>query len=229
MKTLPLCALLLLTPLLAAAQSQPQAPQAAPQANAAVIQPGAVQALSARFFGNASAISEAPVPAAGAPSLVAMPAPAKVAAAAGLRVQPDWSFTTGKLCTPSDPGFTEYRYAEQIPYCKRNVTAQMKQEIAAHYGVPQSDWPNYEFDHLVPLSIGGDSHVDNIWPQPHGFPDGSNGKDKLEMQLYLKMKAGAMKQAEALRQIQLWFQGQSLVDGGGSDPGPLPPGPNPAD
>jgi len=143
---------------------------------------------------------------------------------------PDGAFTPGKLCTPNDPGFQEYRYAEQIPYCRRNVTAQMKQEIAAHYGVPQSDWPNYEFDHLIPLAIGGDSHVDNIWPQPHGNPDGSNGKDRLEMQLYLQMKAGTLKQAEAIRQIQLWFQGQSEIDGGNDPrPSPVPPGNNPAD
>lgn len=219
--------LALLAPVLAAAQAADQ--QHAASA-ASVIQPGAVQSLSARFFGSGSALNDSSVPSAGAAAPVETarkPTPAPHAPA-GQRVTPDWSFTPGKLCTPSDPGFTEYRYAEQIPYCKRNVTAQMKQEIAAHYGVPQGDWPNYEFDHLIPLSIGGDSHVDNIWPQPHGNPDGSNGKDKLELQLYLQMKAGTIKQAEALRQIQLWFQGQSEIDNG-NDPGPVPPGPNPAD
>ena len=223
--------LALLAPALAAAQTQSTDAQPAADA-AAVIQPGAVQALSARFFGSGSALGNTPVPPAGTAVSVdtarkTTPAPS---AGAGQRVTPDWSFTPGKLCTPNDPGFTEYRYAEQIPYCKRNITAQMKQEIAAHYGVPQSDWPNYEFDHLIPLAIGGNSHVDNLWPQPHGNPDGSNGKDRLEMQLYLRMKAGTMKQAEALRQIQLWFQGQSMIDGGNNtDPGPVPPGNNPAD
>ncbi|MDE2491931.1 MAG: hypothetical protein KGM24_13880 [Elusimicrobia bacterium] len=121
------------------------------------------------------------------------------------RVQPDYSYTPGHLCTPSDPNFKEYRYAEHIPYCQRNVTYAMKQEIAAHYGVPQSDWPSYEFDHLIPLAIGGDSSVDNLWPQPHGMPDGSNGKDKLEYQLYLQMKNGAITQAQAVKEIYDWF------------------------
>ena len=83
------------------------------------------------------------------------------------RVSPDSSYTPGHLCTPTDPNFKEYRYAEHIPYCNRNVTQQMKTEISAHYGVLQSAWNNYEFDHLIPLAIGGDSSIDNLWPQPH--------------------------------------------------------------
>jgi hypothetical protein len=229
MRILRLASLLaLLAPALAAAQ--PQLPDQQPAAEAAaVIQPGAAQALSARFFGKASALDEAVVPSAGAGALVKTTAPPKTSGtAAGLREIPDWSFTPGNLCTTSDPDFDELRYSEQIPHCRRHTTRQMKQEVAAHYGVPQSDWPNYEFDHLVPLAVGGNSHVDNLWPQPHGFPDGSNGKDKLEMKLYLQMKKGALKKAEALRQIQLWFQGQSEVDTG--TPGdPPPPGDNPAD
>src|SRR6202007_2139707 len=47
------------------------------------------------------------------------------------RVAPDSSYTPGHLCSPSDPNFKEYRYAEHIPYCNRNVTQQMKLTIAA--------------------------------------------------------------------------------------------------
>jgi hypothetical protein len=155
------------------------------------------------------------------PVVVGAPAAAKsspLQASRSGRATPDWSFTPGKLCTESDPDFEEYRYSEHIPYCKRNVTKQMKQEVAAHYGVPQSDWSSYEFDHLIPLCAGGDSHVDNLWPQPHGGgssdPDGSYGKDKLEDLLYKQMSAGSTTQAEAIKQIQAWFEGDSEVDNG---------------
>lgn len=123
------------------------------------------------------------------------------------RVSPDYSFTPGHLCTPTDPNFKEYRYAEHIPYCQRMVTQQMKQEISTHYGVLQSAWSGYEFDHLIPLAIGGDSSTDNLWPQPHapGTPDGSEGKDKLEFQLYQEMNAGTITQADAVKQIYAWF------------------------
>ena len=124
-----------------------------------------------------------------------------------VRVSPDSSYTPGHLCSPSDPNFKEYRYAEHIPYCNRMVTQQMKTDISGHYGVLQSAWNNYEFDHLIPLAIGGDSSIDNLWPQPHapGSPDGSEGKDKLEEQLYLQMKAGSITQAAAVQQIYAWF------------------------
>jgi hypothetical protein len=127
------------------------------------------------------------------------------------RVAPDSAFTPGHLCQPGDPNFKEYRYAEHIPYCNRNVTDQMKTTIAAHYNVPRADWSGYEFDHLIPLCIGGDSSIDNIWPQPHGDPDGSNGKDKLEDLLFHEMAAGTITQAAAVQQIYGWFTASSMA------------------
>jgi hypothetical protein len=171
-----------------------------------------VDDLKVRFFADnpAAAGSTVAPPAAHAaatrkPSIAPQLTPPSESVAG--RPAPDWSFTPGRLCTASDPDFKEYRYAEHIPYCNRNVTPQMKQQAAAHYGVPQSDWGNYEFDHLIPLSIGGDSHVDNVWPQPHlpGSPDGSLAKDKLEEQLYLQINAGTITQAAAVQQIYAWF------------------------
>ncbi|MFI5351271.1 MAG: hypothetical protein ACHQ2Z_17130, partial [Elusimicrobiota bacterium] len=131
---------------------------------------------------------------------------------AAKRVEPDYSYTPGHLCSPSDPNFKEYRYAERIPYCNRNVTQRMKATIAEHYDVPESDWSGYEFDHLIPLAIGGDSSIDNLWPQPHGTPDGSDGKDRLENQLYLEMRDGETTQAEAVKRIYGWFTASSMAE-----------------
>ena len=128
------------------------------------------------------------------------------------RMAPDAAYTPGHLCTPTDPNFKEYRYAEHIPYCNRTVTRQMKLEISAHYGVAEADWPKYEFDHLIPLAAGGDSSIDNLWPQPRGNPDGSDGKDRLENSLYLQMNAGTITQAEAVRQIYAWFTTAVLLE-----------------
>ena len=127
------------------------------------------------------------------------------------RTKPDPTFTPGHLCSSSDPNFKEYRYPERIPYCNRNVTQQMKLTVAQHYGVPEATWNGYEFDHLIPLAIGGDSSVDNLWPQPHGSPDGSGGKDALENTLYSEMAAGTVTQAEAVRQIYAWFTAAGMA------------------
>ena len=89
----------------------------------------------------------------------------------------------------------------------------MKKQVAEHYGIPQSDWSKYEFDHLIPLCIGGDSHVDNLWPEPRDGQENSGEKDKLENSLYQQMKAGTITQADAVKQIYAWFGKQPMVPG----------------
>lgn len=53
------------------------------------------------------------------------------------------------------------------------------------YGVdaPARD---YEFDHLVPLEIGGSSDMRNMWPEPddHPSPHFANSKDIVEDELH---------------------------------------------
>ena len=185
---------------------------AAPQpemAPAAKVLPS-LDTLKSRFFtGAPSADKDAELPAVGKASpkrpVVSSSASAPVHVEA--RSAPDFSFTPGKLCTPSDPDFKEYRYPEHIAYCNRHVTKEMKQQVAAHYGVPESEWQNYEFDHLIPLCAGGNSHIENLWPEPRGDTE-SDGKDKLELQLYKEMSAGTITQAEAVRQTYAWFDGK---------------------
>jgi hypothetical protein len=112
------------------------------------------------------------------------------------------SITTGWLCNPNDPDFVEYRYYGAIPYCKRSVTEEEKEEIAKIYGIPKSEWHNYEFDHLIPLSIGGSDNYHNIWPQ---ILSQSKVKDRIEDEVYLAMKRGKITQSQAVADILHWF------------------------
>jgi hypothetical protein len=155
--------------------------------------------VSGKFFPGV----EAPAVPAVSPAPVA---PVSVMSPGNWPAEPDWSFTPGRLCTRDDSDYKELRYAEQIPYCNRHVTKEMKLQVAAHYGVPESDWKNYEFDHLIPLSLGGNSHVENLWPEPNSQNQGNAGKDQLELQLYLKIRDGKITQAEAVKQIYDWFR-----------------------
>ena len=117
---------------------------------------------------------------------------------------PDSRYTPGNLCNPRDTNFKEYRYPEHVAYCQRNVSKEMKQQVAKDYGdIPESQWPKYEFDHLIPLGIGGNSSIDNLWPQPRGTENDS--KNRLENDLCNQLAAGAIKQVEAVRQIYAWF------------------------
>jgi len=110
-------------------------------------------------------------------------------------------FPPGELCTASDPNFGGYRYKEHIAYCNRNVSEALKDQIAQNYGVPKSDYSKYEFDHYLPLCIGGDDSIANLWPQPL---DQAHQKDVLENQLYDAMNAGTILQADAVAQIRAW-------------------------
>jgi len=114
---------------------------------------------------------------------------------------PKLGTTPGKLCSPSDPDFQEFRYPEHIAYCQRNVDDSEKAQAAQKYGIPEADFSQYEFDHLIPLSLGGSDSLENIWPQRL---DAAHVKDQLEEQLYLELQAGKITQADAVKQIRAW-------------------------
>ena len=68
------------------------------------------------------------------------------------------------------------------------LTEPAKYALMAAYGVTGSP-SDYEFDHLVPLELGGSSNIENLWPQPNqGSPStfnryshyGLNAKDGVE-------------------------------------------------
>jgi hypothetical protein len=114
----------------------------------------------------------------------------------------DTDITPGAICTPKDPDFIEYRYSAHIAYCKRNVSKAKKKAVAEAYGgIPESEWKNYEFDHLIPLNAGGSSAIENIWPEPL---DEAKEKDKVELATYKGLKDGSLTQDEAIQMIWDW-------------------------
>lgn len=118
--------------------------------------------------------------------------------------QPNLQITPGLICSAQDPNFSGYDYPEHIARCKRNFGNPEKLKVAQMYGgIPESDWPNYEFDHLIPLCAGGSDDIRNVWPQPIGD---AHLKDAIENEICLSMKAGTMTQAQATQKIYEWFK-----------------------
>lgn len=56
----------------------------------------------------------------------------------------------------------------------------MKRHVAEAYGIPEESWDLYEFDHLIPRSLGGADVEANLWPQLWVY---AHRKDALELRL----------------------------------------------
>jgi hypothetical protein len=93
---------------------------------------------------------------------------------------------------------------------RRAVTAAMKRQVFASYGLSGNDDPacvpdkhgrRCEVDHLIPRSLGGKDAVENLWPQPFGTkPWSASRKDRLEAALSRDVCAGriSLERARAL-------------------------------
>lgn len=118
--------------------------------------------------------------------------------ALGYPLTPNDKMTPGERCNDEDADFSEYRYAEEIPYCARNVSGGTKKTVYESYGVGESERKQYTIDHLIPLSLGGSNHRVNLWPE---HKEVKALRPTLEMELYVSLKDGALNQEQAIEKI----------------------------
>lgn len=112
---------------------------------------------------------------------------------------PDETRTNGSVCSTSDRDFSEYRYPEKIPYCKRSVSSSDKDKIYRDYGVSKNCRKEYTIDHFIPLSIGGTNRLDNLWPEPKVI---KQLRQDLEIELFKALSKGQITQEEAIETIR---------------------------
>jgi hypothetical protein len=65
-------------------------------------------------------------------------------------IRPDPKLTPGATFDLTLQDISEPGYSKKI----RNVTAEVKREVYAEYGITEHQPGEYEVDHLIPLSIG---------------------------------------------------------------------------
>jgi hypothetical protein len=127
---------------------------------------------------------------------------------AGADPLPDPACTPGAVdphVTPSDMASTICRAGWTATVRPpEDVTGPEKVASAAAYGYT-GPFSTAEYDHLVPLELGGDPNDPaNLWVEPNDLPDATstrNGKDALEATLHRLVCAGDLPLATAQRAI----------------------------
>ena len=90
----------------------------------------------------------------------------------------------------------------------RSVPVSLKKKIYRMYGIkyPQP-FGTYEADHFIPLALGGDNDVANLFPEPAEPRPGFKEKDLVESYLYEKVCSGEIELPAAQRAISgNWLQ-----------------------
>ena len=84
----------------------------------------------------------------------------------------------------------------------KRVTNRLKREQIRQYRYSDTDPRNYEQDHLIPLSIGGNpSDPRNMWPQPRSGEWSAEQKNDLEFVVYKMVCNGDIELAQAQEKI----------------------------
>jgi hypothetical protein len=85
---------------------------------------------------------------------------------------------------------------------RRHVTPADHRKAFTEYGYtyPQPRGA-FEVDHLIPLELGGDNVIANLWAEPAEPRPGFHEKDKVENYLHQQVCSGAMTLAESQQQI----------------------------
>ena len=98
------------------------------------------------------------------------------------------------FCHEIDSDFKEYRYSEKVPYCQRNVPYRKRSEVYDIYNIPRNQRRHYTIDHIIPLAIGGDNSLENIWPENKKI---KRMRYNLEIDTYLALKKGCLNRSQA--------------------------------
>jgi hypothetical protein len=80
---------------------------------------------------------------------------------------PDSRCTPGGVTTTSVTELCRSREGTTFSQDSRNVIAAVKASVRYDYGLTPEETRGWQFDHLVPVSLGGTNAPVNIWPQEH--------------------------------------------------------------
>jgi hypothetical protein len=103
---------------------------------------------------------------------------------------------------------------------RRRVSSEVHRQAFAEYGFtyPQPRGA-FEVDHLIPLELGGDNVITNLWPEAAMPMPGFHEKDKVENYLHRQVCLGAMRLPDAQQQIATdWIRVWKEIEGKAAAP-----------
>lgn len=112
--------------------------------------------------------------------------------------KPNPEITFGSYCEVHDPDFSGYRYKDHMPYCERNVSAQLKRRIYEQYGIPEHCRSEYTVDHFIPLAMGGSNAAENLWPEHKNV---KATRQNLEQDIYTELSHDRISQKDAVEVV----------------------------
>lgn len=189
-----------------AAAAPPMAP-AVPAPVASVAAPSPVPVAS-----TASAPRQAPAPPAFTPAVATKHAACTIRGAL-----PDPACTPGAVMTTDLDVICDESTRD-----RRHVDASVHKAAFTEYGFtfPPHAPGAFEVDHLIPLELGGDNAITNLWPQPADPRPGFHEKDHVEDYLHREVCSGAMPLDEAQRIIATdWLAVWRRIGGATGDDG----------
>jgi hypothetical protein len=90
----------------------------------------------------------------------------------------------------------------QSTRARRYVPRAVHRQAFIDYGLaPEQAKGAFEVDHLIPLELGGDNTIANLWPEPAEPRPGFHEKDRVENYLHAKVCTGEMFIEDAQRRI----------------------------
>jgi hypothetical protein len=106
-------------------------------------------------------------------------------------------------CTPGAVMTTDLRVVcHESTRVRRHVDPVVHREAYQEYGYVFPQAPGrFEVDHLIPLELGGDNTIENLWPQPASPAPGFREKDQVEDYLHEQVCFGRMPLGQAQRAI----------------------------
>jgi len=131
-------------------------------------------------------------------------------------ILPDPKLTPGDALDVTVADISVPGYTKKV----RNVPEEVKRRVYAEYGILTHAPREYEVDHLIPLEIGGNNSIKNLWPQSYiTQPWNAHVKDVLENRLHLLVCSGKLDLKTAQQEIAgNWIEAYKKYVG--PEPGP---------